>query len=856
MRIGKKKRGTAIISLVMTLLMCIMLIPVTWNGMWKHEVRAKSETKAAATEAKEPAYINADFFNYDKTELNKANSDLKVKSGDKENLLFGNEGKAYYNKYVDQAHDHSAVLGIANDTIGALQPQFNHSTVQLFPNSDGEIAKNKYHVNRYFDKEKWEWVKAHDEYKSVMTADRGYMFPLRPTTENGVTYYQFNSSSDAVKLNNYVNSNGSKKLNLTNSSDGNFYPYYYNGHKETEDKYYFGTRFYTDFTMPYDGMINGKPVTFSFSGDDDVWVYIDGKLALDIGGVHGTCNGNINFATGLITVEKVRYNAKGTALNDIPMYWNLYGSDNLVNGKIDGHTVQKSLGVKRSNYDSHSFKMFYFERGANISNCKLRMNFCVLDKHKVSVQKIVHNKDNDKTKYEFKLTYTKNNKSYTETKTVEGQNVVTFDAELVQGEKYKVEEISTGPYTTTYKAGNKEGKGKVTPEMTISNENYVVFENSYIPDETVKVKKTTENSVSSKEYTFKLYVAEKNADYSKTPADTITVKSGEEKAFTTKVPYGYKYKVVEVIPSADADCTTTNKVDASKEKQGKTTEDVVADGKDSKVEFKNTYSDRSLTLKKTVSGSAKENEDYHFVVKLYNGDGTVYQGKYKLNNSAEKAYDSDGIKITLKANGTASITRLPYGIKYSVDEEYTDGYKKVDKTITVNGTPKKLGEKYAIDEKRTAADVVVNNDFEIVHDGQITVNKYLVANAKSNTPIADSLYDNTFIFKLENIDEKSPGYKMVSYGSIHLAKGSKEGTFTFGRLPVGTYRITELDHERYTPVDGTTRTVTLMKDHMKDSVTFKNYRLDKGYYTDTAAAVNTGKVSGLEVTYDEKTVLK
>ena len=48
--------------------------------------------------------------------------------------------------------------------------------------------------------------------------------------------------------------------------------------------------------MTSDGKINGQDIVFNFSGDDDVWVYIDGQLVLDIGGAHGEVTGKINFS--------------------------------------------------------------------------------------------------------------------------------------------------------------------------------------------------------------------------------------------------------------------------------------------------------------------------------------------------------------------------------------------------------------------------------------------------------------------------------------------------------------------------------------------------------------------------------
>ena len=75
--------------------------------------------------------------------------------------------------------------------------------------------------------------------------------------------------------------------------------YFYDSDKELD--YWFGMTMDTAFFQPKNGYIADEEMIFSFSGDDDVWVFIDDVLVLDLGGTHGVVKGSINFATGQIT---------------------------------------------------------------------------------------------------------------------------------------------------------------------------------------------------------------------------------------------------------------------------------------------------------------------------------------------------------------------------------------------------------------------------------------------------------------------------------------------------------------------------------------------------------------------------
>lgn len=156
--------------------------------------------------------------------------------------------------------------------------------------------------------------------------------------------------------------------------------------------YHFGMQAVIPFSMTANGKMNAADETsadikFDFSGDDDVWVFVDGKLVLDIGGIHNEMAGTMNFATNKWTVlQSTDNNSSGTAgdMNSQKMTGKLFNTD----------SEKGVLGTDRETFaatTSHTLTVFYLERGAGASNCKIRFNLPMEDS--VSVKKLVSDKD-------------------------------------------------------------------------------------------------------------------------------------------------------------------------------------------------------------------------------------------------------------------------------------------------------------------------------------------------------------------------------------------------------------------------------------------------------------------------------
>lgn len=144
------------------------------------------------------------------------------------------------------------------------------------------------------------------------------------------------------------------------------------------------------FTLPPDGQVSNADGTksdmlFSFSGDDDVWVYIDGVLVLDIGGIHQPAQGTINFHTGETTMGGDRFLGRTAYTEDV--YDAGAGTTLGKNSSIAQAFEKAGKTFDSSPYSTHTIKFFYLERGGVDSNCMLAMNLAFTKATELTVDK-------------------------------------------------------------------------------------------------------------------------------------------------------------------------------------------------------------------------------------------------------------------------------------------------------------------------------------------------------------------------------------------------------------------------------------------------------------------------------------
>lgn len=266
-----------------------------------------------------------------------------------------------------------------------------------FPFTKDAVFKN---TNDATDKEENAEYWYYDSSKSslYLTQDKANSkFFLKSTKEKG-------------ELTTNIKSENRKYDNNTNGTCG-FFPFNESvgAGGASQYNYGFGAKLQFDFTLTDDGMVqvgndaNDKvPIKFFFSGDDDVWVYIDGQLVLDVGGAHGkasgllefgkTTDGTANTVTPYVSSNKAGGATYTTNVNNKTVYFNGSPVTFTKQGKIpDKDDKDKEFTLDKGT--THTLTMFYMERGMWESNMAVAFNFP--DHNELQVEKQVDLSDVD-----------------------------------------------------------------------------------------------------------------------------------------------------------------------------------------------------------------------------------------------------------------------------------------------------------------------------------------------------------------------------------------------------------------------------------------------------------------------------
>ena len=385
--------------------------------------------------------ITINMFNYDTAGINEGHS-LKFSNG-------SDGGNEDYNKYRGPSDLSLGIMQkrLGEDSYPIVDKGKKESSSYLFSTKEG-TGKEFYSDANYLFKQDADGYYEYDSTKNFAQFNKN--------TKEFTVYKVPGSSKDPIDL-----QQGSKH--------GSFFPFNTLGdHKywgipqisEKSPDFHFGMTMSAKFIQPKDGKINGNNMVFEFSGDDDVWVYIDGVLVLDIGGIHNEVLGSINFADGTVKVgSNINTNLK-----------KLFNDANIKGDFVSGKSIFKD-------YTAHTINFYYLERGKGDSNCKLKFNLPTVPKKSVTVEKQLSNTDKEKyanVEFKFQLLLQDDKGEYVPSNTA---GTLSDDSEV----EFNREEINGVPYDNvfTLKPGQKaifsgleENKNYKVRELGVSKDRY------------------------------------------------------------------------------------------------------------------------------------------------------------------------------------------------------------------------------------------------------------------------------------------------------------------------------------------------------------------------------------------------
>lgn len=429
-----------------------VIVAIAMLGGMGYATTSAAMADGAGQTLEQQAGISLGLHDYDRNAINN-NHALKFKS----------VGPETYNKYVGSGA--GAYTGIVNKTLttngypAMAADKGSGSLAYLFGGTDDKAVTN------------------HTPAGGLLTLDKD-------------GYYGFDADSQYAAYD-----KTSKKFELSAQSCVNqtdtpcFTPF---GNNTDENRYSFGMNLGADFYMPKDGKVNNQDMVFDFTGDDDVWVFIDGVLVLDLGGIHQALSGSINFATGKITYDKTQR----------------YG--NPPAAKITEAFSKAGETWDSTPYKTHHLSFFYLERGDGGSNCKIRFNLPVKPSKAIDIEKetlgtIDANKqfqfqlfvDGSPTPYQGKYSVynaytnqvvqsdlqTSNNGVITLTK---GQFARVQSDDFTDSTVYKVRELNSSGYTVSANGSpmTQQGSGNnayaETGSFTVGKTSHVTIVNSNV----------------------------------------------------------------------------------------------------------------------------------------------------------------------------------------------------------------------------------------------------------------------------------------------------------------------------------------------------------------------------------------
>ena len=466
-------------------------------------------------------------------------------------------------------------------------------------------------------------------------------FPFTKTTnDKGVSTYSFDSAKNTVYYD-YDNKKIVRKddLKIHDASKDNSIGYFPFNSTDPDQSakdnlnYGFGTQFTIPFTVTETGKnVDGSEMEFNFTGDDDVWVYIDGALVLDMGGAHNKAEGKINFAKQEATIRTGTSNAKlGNSLTvggrtpAEPNGNTTVKFENIMVKKSGSEPVTLDKYMKKSG-TVHELKMYYMERGMWNSNMSISYSFVPLPSG------LTLSKTLDTTDVNAGL---KN--------AVQGLDNFDFK---IQKKNLKTDEANYSDVEnlgyTLYDYDDRTFPGQEAKDSTAT------FSSSYFASDFINTKDKNNSSAFYAGTGFQ--ITESIPQGTKLQYDTSKTRWGVYDSITSRA----------AIEGGKGAVATFNMGDDTSSEM-----DVV----NRYVNFVNTPKVGSLSVAKKYEGYAPENETFGFTVKV-DLTGGEYYDTYELEyTDSQKGKTDENGHFTLKAGEKVTFAGIPAGASYEVVED-------------------------------------------------------------------------------------------------------------------------------------------------------------------------------------------
>lgn len=463
-------------------------------------------------------------------------------------------------------------------------------------------------------------------------------FPFTKTTnDKGVSTYSFDSAKNTVYYD-YDNKKIVRKddLKIHDASKDNSIGYFPFNSTDPDQSakdnlnYGFGTQFTIPFTVTETGKnVDGSEMEFNFTGDDDVWVYIDGALVLDMGGAHNKAEGKINFAKQEATIRTGTSNAKlGNSLTvggrtpAEPNGNTTVKFENIMVKKSGSEPVTLDKYMKKSG-TVHELKMYYMERGMWNSNMSISYSFVPLPSG------LTLSKTLDTTDVNAGL---KN--------AVQGLDNFDFK---IQKKNLKTDEANYSDVEnlgyTLYDYDDRTFPGQEAKDSTAT------FSSSYFASDFINTKDKNNSSAFYAGTGFQ--ITESIPQGTKLQYDTSKTRWGVYDSITSRAAKG----AVATFNMGD---------DTSSEM------DVV----NRYVNFVNTPKVGSLSVEKKYEGDALKDKTFGFTVKVDLTGGDYYDSyKLEYTGSQNNGTTDENGHFTLKAGEKVTFEGIPAGAAYEVVED-------------------------------------------------------------------------------------------------------------------------------------------------------------------------------------------